>query len=41
MFTEIPVQVLSDNAEKMSWYLTMHEPQVMSLTKGHMFQEYW
>jgi hypothetical protein len=41
LFTKSLVQVLSDNAEKISWCHIMHELQVLSLMKRHMFQEYW
>jgi hypothetical protein len=41
LFTESLVRVPSDNAEKMRWWPTMHEPHVLSLMKRHMFCEYW
>jgi hypothetical protein len=41
LLTEGLVQVLSDRAEKMWWCPIMLEPDVLSLMKRHMFQEYW
>jgi hypothetical protein len=38
LLAESLIQVLSDNAEKMSWYPIAHEPYVLSLVRRHMFQ---
>jgi hypothetical protein len=41
LFTENQVQVFSDNAEEMRRCSVTLEPHLLSLTKGHIFQEYW
>jgi hypothetical protein len=39
LFTEIQVQVLFDNAEKMRCCSITHEQYMLALMKGHMFQD--